>query len=474
MNYSIVGIDFGTTNSCISFINKESIPVVLTNSEGKKTTPTIVQINGVEIANIKRLIGVKYNDIINISNISDFFNQRGIDIVECDSYCGVKIGDKIVSIKDLTIDYIKYLLDFVNCNAKSIVITVPVHFNNIQRNFLKDCCHTLGLNVLRILNEPTAASLAYGFSKSNTTTCTTTLVIDCGGGTTDVSIVNMDYESQIFQVKETNGDNLLGGEDINDIIYNHIVSSVLRNIRLSKRQISKLYTGIETLKKQLSFNHNATMYIENFDNEMDFKFTLSQFKFVSICEKFFKRIEKIIKSVGYLECNEVILVGGTTRIPYFKTLCEYIFPNNITILDNIDPHHTISIGAAYQGFLLENKSIEQPLLLDVTTLPLGIEIDGGIMQTIIQKNTLVPVTKIEVFTNANDNVSEIDIEIFQGDDIFVCDNKKISTLKIHNLDNTLERGKMKITIEFTLNVDGLLLVKISDQSDNKSFFQLTI
>ena len=495
----ILGIDFGTSNSCISYYNENHI-IQIPNEIGSYINPTCIYFeeNSDEILygnvanemlnksninqsniirNFKRLLGIQYEKYIMLNVLGN----SNIDKSNNNSLCSIKIrrnSDYINYDVDKLIElYISYLIqladDFIGIQVRDVVITIPAYFSDIQRTILKTCCENIGLQVIRILNEPTAAGLAYSFDntfKKIKVDEENILVIDCGGGTTDISLLEIDYTNSFSTVIDVNGDNFLGGEDFTQYISEYIINNnnmIKTSENLTEKQLRKIKKASESAKISLTYNNNVSVYIENFTNDNDITINLSRTQFISICKPLFDKIRKIISDILYrnedVEINKIILVGGTTRIPNFKVLLSDFFDENIIICDNLDPDSAISIGAAYQGALLyklfENEEQNNSVLMDIVPFSLGIKTIGNVMTTIINKNTPMPVSKYEIFTNTEENIDSISIEIYQGERRFIKDNELLAVFELDNLDKTCKKNEMKIKVTFEVNSNGMIFVE---------------
>ena len=502
----ILGIDFGTTNSCVSYYKNNDI-VIIPNPNGNFTTPTCVYFDkysdnilvgetafellsfnkndylGNILVNFKRILGLTYDEFKNNIYLTEFFKSKCMNVVkECDSdFCGISLvynkEDRIYSIESIVKIYLKYIVDFASqyCNQKivNVVITIPAYFTDLQRQMIKSICDSLSLNVLRIINEPTAAALAYVFNnKVQTNECI--LVLDCGGGTTDISLLDMDYNEMFFEVISVYGDNFLGGEDFTNCLLNWVIKEINSSKEiLNKRQINKIKEQCENAKCQLSFKESDVMYFENLIDNKDFTIKLSKSQFYEIVKKLLDelklRIQKMINENSDYCINKIVFVGGTTRMPCF---IELINKYDIEICNSMNPDTLVSIGAAYQGALLNKGMVKNEqkdiVLMDIVPLSLGIKTNGGIMTNIIQRNTPIPVSKYKIFTNSDDYTSEIIIDIYQGERRFVIDNQFLSSFTLNNLDNTLERESMKIKVTFDVNSNGMIFVMAEEMGgDNK-------
>lgn len=483
MSNTVFGIDWGTCYSCISWIDNGKIKVI-PNENGEMTSASAIYFDpyssdilygniaknckGV-FTNLKRLIG---KNLENLGELQPFF----VDHIIVDNKFQVKYNNTITlfSVEELVVLYLSYLKKYatealdVGKSNFDIVITIPVYYTDIQREITKECATKAGFNVIRIINEPTAAALAYSQTSQNLDNLEeeNVLVFDCGGGTTDLSIVCMDHKEKFYQVKNVIGNNLLGGEDLTELLYNYF-----NNSRQSKYN-KNLRKACEQMKCELSYNVTSTVEVG------DSYITLSQSKFIDLSKVFFDKIKKLIKTLlGETKesINRIIFIGGTTRIPFIKDICKSIFGQNILICSDIDPDQTVSIGATTQGAILQNlyqdNDNENTLLLDIIPLSIGIETLGGIMIPIISRNTCIPVTRTREFTNINTD-TEIDIHIYQGERKLVCDNFYLTSFKITVPE--AEACSLLIQVTFDINADSIIsaTAKIKGE-ENESVIQIT-
>lgn len=465
----ILGIDFGTSNSCCSYFDGK-ISKVITNEYGNEIYPTCIVFN-------------KYSDEILYSNSAyDLMSSKDVTVIknikgligsdETDIEIMYNNMLKIFTINEIVVLYLNYLKNisrnFTNEVVKDVVITVPAYFSNIERNRIKTCCELANLNVIRIINEPTSAILAYCWQFLNG--CLETrniLVLDCGGGTTDYSIINSDFGENLFEVVNIYGDNKLGGNDLTDNLYDYVLNEIYLKYNDYPKELkrSKIWNVCDNLKRRLSFNEKDLMIIENVVNEQDFSIVISRSKFYYINKKIFDKIkEDIIKVTENrsILIDEIILVGGTTRLPLFIDICKEIFGEKININSKINPDTIVSIGAGIQGFLLnDSEKLEQQdvVLMDITPMSLGVKTYDEKMSIVISKNTPIPVSKTQIFTNS-DSIDTLIIDIYQGDNQYVKDNIFLRSLKFNC--NKIERGKMRIAVTFTISVDGILSVSAKD------------
>jgi molecular chaperone DnaK (HSP70) len=519
MSNFVAGIDFGTTTSCISYYNKESKQVqVIPNEQGNFTSPSILFLDSESsemlfsdsalqllysnnnqhylsniFNNLKRLVSKTCID----ATLLPFFKHNTINSTTNQITFDIIYNNKqeSLNVSTLITFYLKYL-KLLLCNHFSIesnttleiVLTVPAYFDDHQRTILKDCCESIGLLVLRIINEPTAASLAYALDKHKQLDTTHSineefiLTFDCGGGTTDISLLHLDYIDSIYEVKNTVGDNLLGGEDITNNLVNFIAQK-LKLENLNNKTLNKIKKQAEDAKKQLSFSQQTTIYLEIGDN--DYTLTISQSQFNDINKEFYKKIRNLIyyilddyiqktseKTFDYSKINSVIFVGGTSRIPYFKSLFQEIFPQ-AQINNTIDPDQTISIGASIQGALLKDlidqESGGDTLLMDIVPLSIGIETIGGIMSPIVSRNSLLPISRSQSFTNSDGYEDTITINIYQGERKLVKDNIFLASFDLKSeLFTNYDKGEIQIYITFEIDSNSIIHAKATAKvNDNE-------
>jgi molecular chaperone DnaK (HSP70) len=486
-----LGIDFGTSNSCCSYFNGKNYKLI-SNEQGNYIYPTILSfdpdsenilysnsINDMAlnvISNIKRLIGLSFEEYQEkLTKCEYIIEEMRIKVMYNNNI-------KLFTVNDIVVYYLEYLKliseNFTNEQIQDIVITVPVYFSDPQRAQLKFCCEKAGLNVIRMINEPTAAILAYYWDKINLEINKNILVIDCGGGTTDYSIINADLELGLFEVINVHGNNFLGGEDLTNNIYNYVIEKIYSKFQvtpnwLGDRKLSYIRKLCEKAKITLSYNQNVDIFIENVKGDNDFFIKISRSLFYSINSQIFRSIKQDLLNVTEnlkIKIDEIIFVGGTTRIPIFLDICKEIFGNDVFINNTLNPDYTVSIGASIQGALLTgNTTTDCDLVLtDVTPMSLGIKTFDEKMSIVISKNTIIPASKSQLFTNSEDYINELTIEIYQGNNQFVKDNIYLGTFELGNLNNSLKRNKMKIEITFNINASGILSVSATDKSSNKT------
>ena len=486
----IIGIDLGTTNSCVS-VMEGGEPVVIANDEGRRTTPSVVAF----LKNGERKVGdpAKRQAITNpentISSVKRFMGRRFNEISEEKSHWSYKIvqgeNDTVrVSIDDrmytpqeisaMVLQKMKKTAeDYLGTEVTDAVITVPAYFNDAQRQATKEAGEIAGLNVRRIVNEPTAAALAYGLDKKNIEQ--KIAVFDLGGGTFDISI--LDLGDGVFEVKSTNGDTHLGGDDFDKVIMDFLADEFKKqeaiDLRKDPMALQRLKEAAEKAKVELSSSSETEInlpYITAVDGvPKHLVLKLSRAKFESLADNLFARClkpcEAALKDAGYAtsQIDEVILVGGSSRIPKVQELVEKFFgkkPNR-----SVNPDEVVAIGAGIQGGVLTGD-VKDVLLLDVTPLNLGIETMGGVMTTMISSNTTIPTKKTEVYSTASDNQPGVQIHVIQGERPMAAQNK---SLGMFNLDGIppAPRGVPQIEVTFDIDANGILNVSAKDKGTGK-------
>ncbi|MEA3285837.1 MAG: molecular chaperone DnaK [Candidatus Marinimicrobia bacterium] len=485
----VIGIDLGTTNSCVSVIEgKES--VVITNAEGGRTTPSVVAFT----KDGNRLVGqpAKRQAITNPTNtiysikrfVGRKFNEVGREIEEVPykiesgpgGRCQVKIGDDSYSPPELSAMILQKMKqtaeEYLGEKVEDAVVTVPAYFNDTQRQATKDAGKIAGLNVKRIINEPTAAALAYGLDKKDDETIA---VFDLGGGTFDISVLELG--DGVFEVKSTNGDTHLGGDDWDQAIMEWMVSEFKKaeGIDLSKDAMGmqRLKEAAEKAKVELSSTSSTEINLPYITADQTgpkhLVLSLSRAKFESLTEDLFNRIKQpcltAIKDAGLStsDINEVILVGGSTRIPRVQELVKELIgkePNR-----GVNPDEVVAMGAAIQGGVLSG-SVTDVLLLDVTPLSMGIETLGGVCTRLIERNTTIPTKKSETFSTAADNQTQVEIHVLQGERQMAADNKTLGRFVLDGIPPA-PRGMPQVEVTFDIDANGIMHVSAKDKASGK-------
>ncbi|MCD6187172.1 MAG: molecular chaperone DnaK [Desulfuromusa sp.] len=487
----VIGIDLGTTNSCVA-IMEGGEPVVIANSEGSRTTPSVIafteggerlvgqQAKRQAVTNpentlfaIKRLIGRKFDSeavqkdmkispfkIIEADNGDAWVEARG------KRYSSPEISAMVLQKMKQTAE------DYLGEKVTDAVITVPAYFNDSQRQATKDAGKISGLNVLRIINEPTAASLAYGLDKKQEMTIA---VFDLGGGTFDVSI--LDLGDGVFEVKSTNGDTFLGGEDFDQKIIDYVADEFKKDqgidLRGDKMALQRLKEAAEKAKCELSTSMetdiNLPFITADQSGPKHLNIKLSRSKLESICSELIAKLtepcQTALKDAGLAanEITEVVLVGGMTRMPAVQERVKEIFGKNPS--KGVNPDEVVAVGAAIQGGVLTGE-VKDVLLLDVTPLSLGIETLGGVMTKLIEKNTTVPCKKSQVFSTAADNQPAVSVHVLQGEREMSTDNKTIGNFELVGLPPA-PRGVPQIEVTFDIDANGILHVSAKDLGTGK-------